>query len=134
MLAFTWLNGNLCTIQMTDWTCWDKPFWIQRGEPYQKGYLEEWEKVDVEQNCDSGKDKSCLTAIFAEPERERKAHEDERTTTRAPPRDCSSLGGGWLVQGPMKALYLGDLFELSHPRKLAPATLTPPKQFGTLPN
>ena len=49
MLAMTWLNGNFCmyvcpscTIQMTEWICWCKPFWIQRGESYQKEYLEEW--------------------------------------------------------------------------------------------
>ena len=83
MLAFTWHNGNLCmhvnpssTIQMDEWICRYTPFWIQRGESYQKGTLKTG-KVDVEQNFDSGKDKSCLTA--------------ERTTTRAPPRDSSSL-------------------------------------------
>ena len=38
------------TIQMTEWVCWWRRFWIQRGTSYKKGYLEEWEqKVDVEQ-------------------------------------------------------------------------------------
>ena len=46
-------------------------------------------KVDVEQSCVSGKDKSCLTAIFEESGRSQ-AQEDERTTTREPPRDSSS--------------------------------------------
>ena len=51
MLAFTWLNGSLfmhvspsCTIQMTEWICWYKPFGIQRGESYQQGHLESGEK------------------------------------------------------------------------------------------
>ena len=51
MLAFTCLNGSLCThaisfctILMTEWICWYEPFWIQRGESYHKGYLEEWER------------------------------------------------------------------------------------------
>ena len=48
-----------------------------------KGYLEEWERVDVEQSYVSGKDKSCLTAILAESERLQKAQEDERY--REPP-------------------------------------------------
>ena len=82
------------TIQVTEWICWYKPFRIQRGESYQKVYLEEWEKVDVEQSNVSGKDKSCLTAIFAE--------SDERTTTREPPRDSSSsakilVGSSWCI-------------------------------------
>ena len=61
---------------MTEWICWYKPFWIHRGESYQKVYLEEWEKVDVEQSYVSGEDKSCLTARFAEAERLQKAQED----------------------------------------------------------
>ena len=78
----------------------------------------------------------CLTAIFAESERVQNAHEDKCTMTRAPHRGCFSLPkyrGKQLMhlthhhgntQGPMKPLHLGDLWELSHPRKLALATLS----------
>ena len=51
-----------CTILLTEWICCYKPFWIQRGESYRTGYLEEWEKVDVAQSHVSGEDKSCPTA------------------------------------------------------------------------
>ena len=34
-------------ILMTEWMCWYTPVWIRRGDPLQKAFLEEWEKVDV---------------------------------------------------------------------------------------
>ena len=76
---------------MTEWTCWFEPFWIQRGESSQKGYLEEWENVDVTQSYASGEDKSCPIATATETEGVQKTQEDERTSTREPHRGGYAL-------------------------------------------
>ena len=108
---FTWLNGSLsmhanpgCTVPMTEWICWYKPFWIQRGESFQKEYLEEWEKVDVAHSCVSGEDKSCPTATVTETEGMHQAQEDERTSTREPHRGgCSLPKTSWEAVGTFDA-------------------------------
>ena len=103
------------------------------------------EKVDVEQNYDSGKDKSCLTAIFAESERLQKVHEDERTTTREPHRGGSSLPkSSWEAVGAFDApswKHTGTQectvswgFLGAQPRSKARVRyFIHPKQFGTFP-
>ena len=42
---------------MTEWVCRWKPFWIRRGDTFQKAYLEEWEHVNDERSHDLGDDK-----------------------------------------------------------------------------
>ena len=80
-----------CTILMTEWICCYKPFRIQCGESCQKGYLEEWEKVDVAQSYVSGEGKSCPTAIATETEEVQKTQEDERSSAREQHRGGYSL-------------------------------------------
>ena len=97
-VAFTWFNGSLCihaisfcTILMIERICWYTPFWIRRGESFQKGYQEEWKKVDVAQSYVSREDRSCPTATATKTEGVQKTQEDERTSTREPNRSGCSL-------------------------------------------
>ena len=108
-----------CTIQRI---CWYKPFWIQRGESYQKEYPEEWEKGDVEQSCVSPEDKSCLTAIFAETDRLHKAQEDERTTTRDAP--------SWKDTGTQESIVTWRSLGAQPPSKARTRHFIHPRQFG----
>ena len=142
-VAFTWLNGSLCahaisfcTILMTEWICWYKPFWIRRGESYQKGYLEEWEKWTSRKTMPPEK------TSRARPLQSRRLKEYRRPKSTNVPLHanrivavvlCLSHRGKRLVrlthhhgstQVPKKTQYHGDLLELSHNRMLALAILS----------
>ena len=132
-----------CTIQMTEWICWYKSFGIQRGESYQKVFLEEWEKVDPEQSYVCGEDKSCPTAIVTETERLQKAQEDGRTTTREPHRGgCSLPKSSWEAVGAFDApswKYTGtqgstvSWGSLAAALKCSRSPFIDPRQVGTFP-
>ena len=77
--------------QMTEWVCRWKPFWIPSGDTFQKASLEEWKRVDDGQSHVSSEDKAHRTSRTTESAKLQAAGRDERTTTREPPCDVSSL-------------------------------------------
>ena len=51
---------------MTQWVCKWKPFWVPRGDTFQKAYPEEWEQEDDDQNYIHGEEsKNCHRSYSA---------------------------------------------------------------------